>query len=79
MAITGITVDDLSPTPFLEPLPAHLTSTQKAPPRVTPSPLDSSFLCRHNAKWEAKDFIVTCFADAESTVEMKVNLFDFIK
>ena len=79
MPVTGITVDDVSPTCFLAPLPAHLISTQKAPPGVTPSPLDSSFLCRHNAEWEANDFIVTCFSDTESTVEMKVNLFDFIK
>ena len=79
MPVTGFTVDDVSPTPFLEPLPAHHTSTQKAPPGVTPSPLDSSFLCLRNDKWGAKDFIVTFFSDAESTVEMKVNLFDCIK
>ena len=79
MPVTGFKVDDMSPTPFLEPLPAHLTSTLKAPPGVNPSPLDSSFLCHHNAKWEAKDIIIIFFPDAETTVEMKVNLFDFIK
>ena len=79
MPCSGLTGDDVSTPPSLEPLPAHLTSTQKAPPGVVPSPLDALFLCHDNAEWEAKNFIVTYFPDADSTVAMKVNLFDFVK
>ena len=78
MPLTGLTASDVPPPPRLEPLPAHLTSLQKAPPRVAPSPLDAPFLCHDNAEWEANSFIVTCFSDAKSTVPVKVNLFDFL-
>ena len=78
MPVTGLTASDAPPPPRLEPLPAHLTSPQKAPPAVSPSPLDASFLCHDNAEWEANSFIVICFSDAKSTVLVKVNLFDFV-
>ena len=79
MHCSGSTADDVSTPSSLEPLPAHLTSTQKAPPGVVPSPLDASFLRHDNAEWEPNNFIVTFFSDADSTVSMKVNFFDFVK
>ena len=78
MPLTSLTASDVPPPPCIEPLPTHLTSSQKAPPGVAPSPLGASFLCHDNAEWEANSFIVTCFFDAESTVPVKVNLFDFV-
>ena len=73
------TAEDVAPPSSLKPLPAHLTSTQKAPPGVVPSPLGVSFLCHDNAEWEPNNFIVTCFSDPDSTVPIKVNLFNFVK
>ena len=79
MPCSVLMADDVSPLPILESLPSHLTSTSKAPPRVVPSPFDASFLCPNNAEWEANNLIVTCFSDADSTVPLKVNLFDFVE
>ena len=71
------TAEVLSPSPSVKPLPAHLTSTQKPLPGILPSPLDASFLRHDNAEWEANNFLVTCFSYADSTVPMRVILFDF--
>ena len=79
MSRSGLTGNDVSPPAVLQPLPDSPTPARKSPRELNPFPLDSSFLCRKTSKWEANRFVVTCFSNAESTVEMKVNLFDFVK
>ena len=79
MPLSGFTANDVPPSPFLEPLPIHPIPALKSPPGLNPFPLDSSFLHCKNAKWVANDFVVTRFPDAGSTMEMKVNLFGFVR
>ena len=79
MSRIGLTRNDVLPPAVLEPLPDSPTPARKSPPELNPFPLDSSFFCRKTFKWEANDFLVTCCCDSESTVEMKVNLFHFVK
>ena len=78
MSTSSLTGNDVSPPAVLQPLPDCPTPTQKSPPELNPLPPDSSFLCRKTSKWEANDFVLTCFSNSES-MEMKVDLFDFVK
>ena len=52
---------------------------QKASPGDVPSPPSASFPCQDNAEWEANNLIGTHYSNADSTVPMKVNLFNFVE